>query len=225
MAHINSAEITILVSAFTFGILSSLHCVSMCGPLVGQTSSSLKGHFFYQIGRLISYQTLGFSLYILSSNLFNSISRSLQEYSFYLLIALYLYVGIKIWLKKADSSIANTFFSNQYRKYFKKILRVKNKSIVPFLMGLISALLPCGLLHTFLLGVLPIKNPAIVFLYISSFWLSTSPALVGINITLRKIKTKFNVNSQKVLGGFYVLMAGYLIYIRYSNLLPNTSCH
>jgi uncharacterized protein len=224
-ALINNSALTIIISAFSFGLLSSLHCISMCGPLVSQTSNSAKGHFLYQCGRLISYLILGFILFFLASNLFNSISKTIQEFSLYFLILLYFYVGIKIWFKKSDSFVFSSFFSKKYKKYFQRILKSKNKSTVPFLMGLISALLPCGLLHTFLLGVIPIKSPLIVFFYISSFWLATSPVLIGVNFSLRKLKGKININSPKLVGLFYIIMGGYLIYIRYFNLLPHIKCH
>jgi len=197
----------------------------MCGPLVLQTTNSTKGHLFYQIGRLISYQILGFILFLLSNSIFKTVSKSLQEFSFYILVILYIYIGVKIWYKKVGDSFSSTFFSKQYSIYFKKILKTKNKSIITFLMGLISALLPCGLLHTFLLGVIPIENPLTVFIYIFSFWLATSPVLLGVNFSLRKIKERLNIKSPKILGAFYLLMGGYLIYIRYFDLIPGIKCH
>ena len=124
-ALINNSALTIIISAFSFGLLSSLHCISMCGPLVSQTSNSAKGHFLYQCGRLISYLILGFILFFLASNLFNSISKTIQEFSLYFLILLYFYVGIKIWFKKSDSFVFSSFFSKKYKKYFRYLMLEK----------------------------------------------------------------------------------------------------
>jgi uncharacterized protein len=222
---LTSTDLPILLSAISFGFLSSLHCGSMCGPLVCQSSDSPQGHIFYQIGRFLSYQALGFILYNLSSSIFSTISKSLQEYSLYLLIFIYLYMGLKILLNKSGNLVSFPYFSTLYKVFIKKIFKQKNKNKIPFLLGTISALLPCGLLHAFLLGVIPLRSPFVVFLYISCFWLSTTPILLGINLSLRRVKKNFIFNSPKVLGCLYLILGGYLIYVRHIGILESKSCH
>ncbi len=57
----------ILIAGFTLGFAGSLHCVGMCGPLSLalpthhlQPVSKLIALFVYQLGRIITYATLGF---------------------------------------------------------------------------------------------------------------------------------------------------------------------
>jgi uncharacterized protein len=223
---INSSEWAVIISALSFGLLSSLHCISMCGPLICQTSNNnIKNMVLYQIGRLLSYLTLGFSLYSLSSTVLKNLSSSLQNYSLLILILIYFYVGVTILIKKKKPSFTNKYLSKMYKYLFAKISTKKSSGGVPFFMGLISALLPCGLLHAFLLGVVPMQKPLVVFLYISSFWISTSPALMGVGFSLNKLKSFFKVKSPHALGIFYVFMGFYLVYIRFYAFQNQVSCH
>ena len=55
-----------LVTAFIFGLLSSLHCVGMCGPIammlpVDQNNQvkKISQIITYHLGRLLSYATMG----------------------------------------------------------------------------------------------------------------------------------------------------------------------
>ena len=55
-----------LYSAFIFGLISSLHCIGMCGPIALMLPVDRKNEakrvlqtFLYHIGRLTAYATLG----------------------------------------------------------------------------------------------------------------------------------------------------------------------
>ncbi len=55
-----------LYSAFILGLLGSLHCLGMCGPIalmlpIGQAKGAKKAFyiFLYQLGRLLAYGILG----------------------------------------------------------------------------------------------------------------------------------------------------------------------
>ena len=54
----------VVVAAFTAGITGSLHCVAMCGPLVGLASSGRMGPsarlaLTHGVGRLLTYGVIG----------------------------------------------------------------------------------------------------------------------------------------------------------------------
>ena len=225
MDLISSSDWVIIISALTFGFVSSLHCVSMCGPLICQTGKGgLNNILVYQVGRLISYLVLGFSLHLLSNTFLSAISTSLQEYSFILLTIIYLIMGVSVLLKK-PLKFENKYFAKWYRKFFSLSIKSKSSSKTSLSLGLISALLPCGLLHSFLIGVITIEKPLISFLYIFSFWLSTSPALMGVALSFSKLKNVFKFNSPLPLGLFYLFMGGYLYYVRYNVIISPADCH
>ena len=56
-----------LYTAFIFGLISSLHCIGMCGPIAmmlpvdrsNQTKKTLQ-IFTYHLGRLAAYASIGF---------------------------------------------------------------------------------------------------------------------------------------------------------------------
>ena len=62
--------IALFTSSFLFGLTSSLHCVSMCGPFIAtmnmSSNSTWVNNSLYHLGRLFSYMILGFLLGYLS---------------------------------------------------------------------------------------------------------------------------------------------------------------
>jgi uncharacterized protein len=219
----NKNNFFIIGSAFIYGIISNLHCVSMCGPVSCQSGQSRAQQLIYHSGRLISYQLLGFILYFSTNSIFNSYVLIFHKISFYILTILYFYMGINYLLKSKKISFS-LIPKTLYQKMFYKILNTKYKTITSFLLGIISALLPCGILHFFLLSVVIIKSKFIVFLYISSFWLATTPLLLSINFIINYINKRYKVNTPKLQGSFFVLMAIVLFFMRIYVDLEN-NCH
>ena len=57
---------TILLAGISLGLISSFHCVGMCGPLALalpvqnlDKPNQVKGYFLYNTGRIITYSALG----------------------------------------------------------------------------------------------------------------------------------------------------------------------
>jgi uncharacterized protein len=47
------------LAVFTFGLLSGLHCVQMCGPIVLVIGTSRRAQLTYHAGRIFTYMALG----------------------------------------------------------------------------------------------------------------------------------------------------------------------
>lgn len=215
----------ILTSALVFGLFSSLHCVGMCTPLTAQFNRHVSQHISYQIGRLLSYQILGALLFFSSGQLLKLFSIQIQQYALYILIAIYVLLAIAVLLKKQSNYLFGSYFQKIFQKLFTKVAPIKNKLLHSGGIGLLSGLLPCGLLHTFLLGVIPIHEYWIAFLYISAFWIGTSPLLALGNYSFFKFRKKLQMISPRLISSTYVLMAVYLVYIKYSILSNPAFCH
>ena len=63
--------------AFALGLLGSLHCVAMCGPLqlalpvpVGRAGRVVLGRLTYQLGRVMTYTLLGVMGGVIGKSLF-----------------------------------------------------------------------------------------------------------------------------------------------------------
>src|SRR2546428_2381284 len=117
-------------SAFLFGLISSFHCIGMCGPIalmlpVGRDNSIKKTFkiLTYHIGRLTAYTTLGFLFGLLGRGFF--MAGIQQKISIFIGIAMIIVAVLppKIFAKynfskPVFSSISSlkTALGNQFKK-------------------------------------------------------------------------------------------------------------
>lgn len=137
---------------FIVGIMTSIHCIGMCGGInLSQTSSKsgeinkkniLKRGIKYNLGRLISYTTLGGIVGAIGSVF--SISLTLQGIiiiiaGLFMIIMGLNMIGLFSFLKNIVPVMPESISS--------KIQRFsKNKS--PFLIGILNGFMPCGPLQS-----------------------------------------------------------------------------
>lgn len=216
LSEINPA---ILMSALIFGAVSSLHCFAMCGPLAFQAKGNPIGQLSYQAGRFLSYQAMGFIIYSIASSVFSELKQGIQEYTLYLLVAIYLIIGIKIIYQKKSTLPSDHLFSKLYNQSFQRIALLQKKKYFALLLGLISGLLPCGLLHTFLLGVIPLQNPLMVMLYVSAFWLATTPALTISAYSLDYLKQRLAGSFTTLQGLTFIGLSLYVLFVKHQALI------
>ncbi len=156
--------------AFMTGFLSSLHCAGMCGPLVlayttsggGQSTSilrSLTSHLIYNSGRVISYGLVGGILGFIGGSVgalqgagfwFSGIAGSAT-----ILFGLYvLRAGSMTPLGGTSDTAAGgkvvSFLLRLYRSSFGALI-AKGTMETRFYVGLMTPLLPCGLLYGMLM--------------------------------------------------------------------------
>lgn len=157
------------------GFLGGFHCVLMCGPLVlylkhNRTNYSLRGFTIHQGSRLLGYAVLGGLAGFIG---FGFSLASLQQYMALLLGGVLLYTALsklfyisKLRLKKVWY---NKWLSNIYSK-------LAATSVIP--LGLLNALLPCGLVYSALALSAAYFDPIKGFVFMCFFGLGTLPALV-----------------------------------------------
>jgi sulfite exporter TauE/SafE len=144
--------LTVVAAGFLQGIFSSFHCIGMCGPLAAATldrnESFHLSHFFYQTGRGISYIIIGlfFGLVSTQVNKFGFEFTGIQYFSAILAIVISLIIFLMIITKNSKSLNTGWLFKKiiQPIQHHKKQLGI----IFPFLLGLASGLLPCGVLYS-----------------------------------------------------------------------------
>lgn len=146
-----------LLSAFILGLMGSLHCVGMCGPIafmlpVDRHSKVKKTIqiFIYHFGRLLAYGIIGLVFGLLGKGL----------YVFGLQQKLSIFIGVvMIVIVLIPSKILNKY--NVSKPIYKLISKVKSrlgkelKKRTPdtFLtIGFLNGFLPCGLVYMALFG-------------------------------------------------------------------------
>ncbi|NRY62405.1 sulfite exporter TauE/SafE family protein [Clostridium beijerinckii] len=148
-AKLNNASYVVL---FIVGMLTSIHCVGMCGGIMLTQSlsknsiinekenkfKSLKPSVLYNAGRVTSYTIIGGIVGALGSVL--SLSLNVKA-------GLQIFAGLFMVIMGLNM----TGFS-LFRKFNIKLpwssCKIKNKPKAPFLVGMLNGLMPCGPLQT-----------------------------------------------------------------------------
>jgi sulfite exporter TauE/SafE len=174
-----------LFTAFIFGLISSFHCIGMCGPIammlpVDRTNQAKKVTqiITYHLGRLFAYATIGFVFGMLGKGFL--LAGMQQKMSVFIGIAMILIILIP------EKVVANYNFSKPIFKVISNIKtalgsQFKNKSYKSlFTIGLLNGFLPCGMVYVALFGAIAMQSPVLGILYMVLFGLGTVPMMSSI---------------------------------------------
>ncbi|MFT5431212.1 MAG: sulfite exporter TauE/SafE [Myxococcota bacterium] len=185
--------ITALVATFTASLAGSMHCVGMCGGLVaaysGDQRSRSQAHVAYHGVRGVAYLLLGTLAGTIGATLdLTSVANGLGPIAMVLagttmvvmgLMALGRLVGLKLPHLRPPLALGR-FLSRLAR--FSQRRGVVGRAAI---LGLSSALLPCGWLWAFVLAAGGTGSPIGGAMMMFAFWLGTVPALLGLGLGLR----------------------------------------
>ncbi|ALM08115.1 membrane protein [Sediminicola sp. YIK13] len=207
-----------LISAVILGLLGSLHCVGMCGPIafllpVDRSNSYKKFSqiLMYHLGRLLAYGTMGLVFGFLGKGL----------YVFGMQQKLSIFIGILMILVVLLPYRAFQKY-NLSKPWFKVISRVKSrlgkelqkKSADTFLtIGLLNGFLPCGLVYMSLFAAIAMGNPWHGSLYMILFGLGTIPLMTSAIYLTGILKGSARKRIQKLIPVF-VIVIGLLFIVR-----------
>ncbi len=174
--------------AFILGLVTSLHCTLMCGPLQAVVmgkwlgGGSLSKVLLYHSGRILTYIAMGLLIGLIGN-----------------------FIGIQTWQKEfsliAGLSLLLGYFSIQFLRWDKRInglitpwlMRIQSKNYQRqskfkfFVGGSINGLLPCGMVYAALIPAAATGYPGTAGLAMLMFGLGTIPLLVGINLTSNRL--------------------------------------
>jgi uncharacterized protein len=165
--------------SFVAGLGGSLHCVGMCGGLVTATCEKSHDVVRYQMGRLIGYLTLGVFAGFLGSMLhFKTLPEFASVIPALFIGGLFIYWGVQNFRGIKAELPTPKFFRSIYTKLWLRLVQ-KNKNFTKaFFTGLISIMLPCGLLYGIVLGTVALQSTGLALLSMFFFWLGTVPSMV-----------------------------------------------
>ncbi len=171
-----------MLSAFLFGLLSSLHCVGMCGPIAmmlpvnkNNPSKKVVQIVIYHLGRIFTYGLLG--------GLFGWLGRGFymagiqQQFSIVLGVLMIVYVLIP-----KNKFVQISFLQPLYRLINRAKQQMgfqfkKNNSSSFFLIGFLNGFLPCAMVYVALFGATATQTPIDGMMYMMLFGLGTVPLM------------------------------------------------
>ena len=207
-----------LFSAFILGLISSLHCVGMCGPIammlpVDRTNEAKKVTqiITYHLGRLTAYSTIGLIFGLLGRGFF--LAGMQQKMSVFIGVAMILIVLIpeKLFAKynfskpvyKVISNIKSTLGSQFKKKTYKSL----------FTIGLLNGFLPCGMVYVALFGAIAMQSAGFGILYMLLYGLGTIPLMTVVVYINSLLKLPFRNKIQKAIP-YVAVIIGVLFILR-----------
>lgn len=192
---------------FLGGILSSFHCIGMCGGLMlSQTldknnllnskKSNIEATFKYNVARIISYTTVG-GLAGLLGSIF-SISTRTQGFIQIFVAIFMVIIGLRMMGFRVlnNLSLSVNLFTN------KKLNGAKN----PTILGVLNGLMPCGALQTMQIYALGTGSFIDGALSMLSFALGTLPLMLLFGYFSSRIAKSFGKSIVKYSGVFIVVL-------------------
>lgn len=210
-----TAEVgTSYLMLFIIGLLTSVHCVAMCGGInlsqcIPQSGfhnnnkfAAFRHSFLYNFGRVISYTVVGGIVGALGTvlTLTGSFRGMIQLVAGVFMVIMGInMLGIFPWIRKFTPSMPRIFAQ--------KINRKKYKSKSPLIVGLLNGLMPCGPLQAMQIYALSTGSAINGAFSMFLFSLGTVPLMFGLGV-LSSVLTKRFTSKVMTLGAMLVVVLG-----------------
>ena len=198
---------------FIVGLITSLHCVAMCGGInLSQTVSykfsdkessklaKLKPSLMYNLGRVISYTVLGGIVGAIGSVVsFSGTAKGIVSIAagIFMVIMGVNMLGIFPWLRR---------FTPHMPKFFGNKIHAGSGKHGPFYVGLLNGLMPCGPLQAMQIYALGTGSPVKGALSMLVFSLGTVPLMFGFGAVSSFLSSKFTHKMMKVSAALVIVL-------------------
>ncbi len=207
--------IELFIAALTMGIVGSLHCVGMCGPIImsipwSNTQKSLQISL-YHVGRATTYAIMG--------ALVGGVGQ------------LFLPKDLGVWPALISGSVLvlvflaqsfprvlqnNRFPASSIARFFRSFLKM-DSVFSRFFMGMVNGILPCGMVYSALAVAILYHNALYSGLFMFLFGIGTSPLLVLLS-RIKMYLSKYPFFKREKTIRFALLILGLLVILRGANL-------
>ncbi|MEM9363082.1 MAG: sulfite exporter TauE/SafE family protein [Bacteroidota bacterium] len=208
----------LLGSAIVFGLLGSLHCLGMCGPIafllpVDQQNNWRKAGqlFLYHGGRLLAYGIIGLLFGVLGKGV--ALFGIQQKLS---ILAGVVMVVLVVWPRSGwkSSSLAAPMYRVIASVKSKLGTELKKKTADTFLtIGFLNGFLPCGLVYMATVGAIAMGDPIESGLYMVLFGVGTIPLMTAVVYSSKWLKAPIKAKVKKAIP-IFVLLIGLLFIVR-----------
>ncbi len=193
-----------LYSALIFGLISSFHCIGMCGPIAmmlpvdhkNPTKKALQ-ILTYQLGRLTAYSTLGLLFGLMGRGLFLAGMQQRMSIAVGVMMIAIVLIPERIFAKYNFSKPVYKLISKVKTSLGSQFKRKTPDAL--FTIGLLNGFLPCGLVYAALFGAIAMQNVALGITYMFLYGLGTIPLMSAVVYVSNFLTVPFRNKLQKVI--------------------------
>lgn len=232
-----------LYSALIFGLISSLHCIGMCGPIAmllpldrNNPTKKIIQIMIYHLGRLTAYASLGFVFGVLGKGFYMAgIQQQLSIVVGVLMITIAI-VPEKVFMKYNFSKPVYRAISKVKTSLGSQFKRKSADAL--FTIGLLNGFLPCGMVYAALFGAIAMQDVTLGVSYMLLYGLGTIPMMSAVVFISNILSVSLRSKLQKIIPvvavfiGILFIIRGLGLDIAYlspsnTNLFvkANASCH
>lgn len=207
-----------LITPLTIGIVGSLHCMGMCGPIVvalplknQNLFTKILGAILYNSGRVATYGVLGL--------LFGLLGRGIHMAGFQQWTSIILGIAMIVsvlfpFVFREKITVGNLLAGMAARLItrLKKLFASRSyRSLL--LIGLLNGLLPCGLVYVAIAGAISSGSVVSGSLFMVLFGLGTIPLLLLVALASDAIGQRIRTKMQRAVP-YFVFFLGVLFILR-----------
>ncbi|WP_299116698.1 sulfite exporter TauE/SafE family protein [uncultured Winogradskyella sp.] len=207
-----------LISAFILGLLGSLHCVGMCGPIAFMLPVDRSNSFkkisqisVYHFGRLFAYSLIGL--------VFGLVGKSLYIFGIQQQLSIAIGVLMIVLVLIPYKTLGRYNLSQPLNKVISKVKSnlgqaLKKKTVDTFLtIGFLNGFLPCGLVYMAVFGAIATGSLLEGSFYMVLFGLGTIPLMTSAIYLGKFLNQTIKQRIQKAIPVFVVII-GILFILR-----------
>ena len=224
--------------AFVMGLFSSMHCIGMCGSIIGTLTLSLSPEirnnkkrllpfvFNYNFGRITSYAIAGALVGAIEALLTMHLGethghRFLQLLSAVIMASAGLYIAG--WFPRfAYIEKTGMLLWKKIEPYGRKLIPVKNLKQA-YLFGMIWGWLPCGLVYSTLALAATAGDASKSSLTMLAFGLGTLPAVIGVGVMTQLLTRLSRIKRFKEAVGLLMIILALFATVPWLNPMAITS--
>lgn len=207
-------------AALLFGVLSSSHCVGMCGGIMGALSFAVPPEkrvpkyilpilLFYNFGRILSYTTAGAIVGGLSWLLVDQYHEAIilmRVISGAMLIAMGLYIANLSQILRIIENYGLGLWA-WIQKPLKTMLPISHPIQAVF-VGMLWGWVPCGLVYSTLVWAASTSNGYQSAIIMLCFGLGTLPAVIATGFFAPAVKRFYQSKYNQVISGIFIILFG-----------------
>ncbi len=175
---------SMLLAVAGSSVVGSLHCVAMCGPLIGLAGGTRSARFaaLHSLGRLATYTTLGVAAGAVGRAVDLAGDLAVVQHAAAILAALVIIAWGALALATALGwRTARTSGGTAGKAFTHGLVQLRSRppGMRAWLTGVLTGLLPCGWLWAFVIAAAGAGSPLDGGLTMVAFWAGTVPAMFG----------------------------------------------